>query len=38
VNLIVTVVVSAFTRGSAGVPSGRFRRDVPVGEHAIVER
>jgi solute:Na+ symporter, SSS family len=38
VNLVVTVAVSAFTRGSADVPSGRFRRDVPVGEHAIVER
>jgi solute:Na+ symporter, SSS family len=38
VNLIVTVAVSAFTRGPADVPSGRFRRDVPAAEHAIVER
>jgi hypothetical protein len=38
VNVIVTMVVSAFTRGSAHVPSGRFRRDVPAAEHAIVER
>jgi solute:Na+ symporter, SSS family len=38
VNLIVMVAVSAFTRGSANVPSGRFRRDVPAAEHAIVER
>lgn len=38
VNLIVMVAVSAFTRGSADVPSGRFRRDVPAAEHAIVER
>src|SRR4051812_5721029 len=38
VNLIVMAAVSAFTRGSASVPSGRFRRDVPAAEHAIVER
>ncbi len=38
VNLIVTVTVSAFTRGSADMPTGRFRRDVPAAEHAIVER
>ncbi len=38
VNLIVTMLVSAFTRGSANVPPGRFRRDVPAAEHAIVER
>jgi hypothetical protein len=34
----VTVVVSAFTRESANVPPGRFRRDVPAAAHAIVER
>jgi solute:Na+ symporter, SSS family len=38
VNVIVMVAVSAFTRGSANVPAGRFRRDVPAAERAIVER
>jgi solute:Na+ symporter, SSS family len=38
VNLLVTVVVSALTRGSADDGAGgRFRR-VPAAEHAIVER
>jgi SSS family solute:Na+ symporter len=37
VNVIVTVLVSAVTRGSAAVPTGRFER-VPAADHAIVER
>jgi SSS family solute:Na+ symporter len=37
VNVVVTLLVSAFARGAAAAPTGRFRR-APAPDHAIVER